>query len=125
VALEVDFWEEKDRVSVEERVELERPFSETEIKEVVFSCYDEGGPGPDGLPFLFYQKFWDLVKGDLTLLVSNFYSGDLDLFRLNFANILIPKVTDALEMKNFRPISLLNCNFKIFGKPLTMRLEKM
>jgi hypothetical protein len=28
-------------------------------------------------------------------------------------------------MKNFRAISLLNCSFKIFGRLLTTRLEKI
>jgi hypothetical protein len=28
-------------------------------------------------------------------------------------------------MRNFRPISLLNCSFKIFGRLLTTRLEKI
>jgi hypothetical protein len=39
--------------------------------------------------------------------------------------ILIPKIYDASEMKNYIPISLLNCSFKIFGKLLTGRLEKV
>jgi hypothetical protein len=35
----------------------------------------------------------------------------LDLFILNFACLtLIPKVEEAMEMRNFRPISLLNCS---------------
>jgi hypothetical protein len=38
---------------------------------------------------------------------------------------LIPKMEDAVEMKNFRPISLLNCSFKIFSKVITLRLEKV
>jgi hypothetical protein len=50
----------------------------------------------------------------------------LDLFRLNFATLtLIPKMENASEMKNYRLISLLNCSFKIFGKLLTGRLEKV
>jgi hypothetical protein len=28
---------------------------------------------------------------------------------------LIPKVEDAMDMKNFRPISPLNCSFKIYS----------
>jgi hypothetical protein len=47
---------------------LDAPFSEEEIKEVVFSSYADGALGPDGFPFLFYHKFWDLLKGDLVAL---------------------------------------------------------
>jgi hypothetical protein len=36
---------------------------------------------------------------------------------------LIPKVDDAIDMNNYRPISLLNCSFKIFSKLLTIRLD--
>jgi Reverse transcriptase (RNA-dependent DNA polymerase) len=36
---------------------------------------------------------------------------------------LIPKVVDTSSIKYFRPISLLNCSFKIFTKVLTTRLH--
>jgi hypothetical protein len=38
---------------------------------------------------------------------------------------LIPKDENACEMKKFRPISLLNCSFKMFSKLLTLMLEKV
>jgi hypothetical protein len=63
VSLERDFWDPEDLVFVEDNLELEAPFSEEEVKEAVFSCYAEGAPGPDGLPFLFYHKFWDVGRG--------------------------------------------------------------
>lgn len=48
-------------------------------------------------------------------LFDDLHKGNLDLFRLNFARItLIPKVADARGMKNFRPISLINCSFTNF-----------
>jgi len=54
---------------------------------------------------------------------NDFYKGDLDLERLNFALVtLIPKVGDANNMKQFRPISLLNRSFKIFSKLLSNRV---
>jgi hypothetical protein len=57
---------------------------------------------------------------------KDFQTGSLDLFRLNFATLdLIPKVDNASKMKNFRPISLLNCNFKMFSMLLTLRLERV
>jgi hypothetical protein len=101
-------------------------FSEEEINEAIFSSYPEGTPGPDGLSFLFYQKFWEVVKRDMFNLFKDFHEGRLELFRLNFALVtLVPKVEGAHEMKNFIPISLLNCSFKIFSKVLTLRLEKV
>lgn len=48
----------------------------------------------------------------------------MDLCRLNFDLVtLIPKAGDATNLKQFRPISLLNCSFKIFSKLLTLRLS--
>lgn len=94
---------------------LNAPFSEEEVKEDLFSCYPEGAPRPDDLPFLFYQKFWELIKKDLVEMFEDFHKGKLDLYRLNCPLVtLIPKVGDASDMKQFRPISLLNCSFKNF-----------
>jgi hypothetical protein len=57
---------------------------------------------------------------------ADFFHGNLELSRLNFAMIsLIPKVDEAKSMKNFRPISLINCSFNIFSKVLTLRLGKI
>jgi hypothetical protein len=121
-----DFWDPEDKLSIEEVLNLESPFSEEEINEAIFSSYPEGTPGPDGLSFLFYQKFWEVVKRDMFNLFKDFHEGRLELFRLNFALVtLVPKVEGADEMKNFIPISLLNCSFKIFSKVLTLRLEKV
>ena len=55
-----------------------------------------------------------------------FHQGALAIHRLNFAMLtLIPKEADASSMKKFRPISLLNCSFKIFTKVLTNRLARI
>jgi hypothetical protein len=64
------------------------------------------------------------MKEDIFRMVRSFHDGELELFRLNFAMLtLIPKVEEATEMKNYRPISSLNCSFKIFSKLLTSRLD--
>lgn len=66
------------------------------------------------------------MKNDIVALFADFHKGKLDLWRLNFALLtLIPKVGDATNMKQFRPISLLNCSFKIFSKLLTIRLTSV
>ena len=55
--LQQDFFSEEERLSVDQNAILENPFTEEEIKEAVFGSYSDGAPEPDGLPFLFYQKF--------------------------------------------------------------------
>lgn len=115
VCLYQSFWGSDDMVTSEENDWLTKPFSEEEVKEAVFSCYSEGAPGPDGVSFIFYQKFWDTVKGDLIAMFNDFHQDKLDLHRLNFALVtLIPKEEGARSVKKFRPISLINCSFKIF-----------
>jgi hypothetical protein len=106
--------------SEDENDMLSRSFLEEEIREVVVSSYANGLPGPDGLSFMFYQSFWDVVKTDLVEMFHAWHGDNLDLYRLNFAMItLIPKENEARSMKKFRPISLLNCSFKIFTNVLT------
>lgn len=48
----------------------------------------------------------------------------MDISKLNLASIcLIPKREDASIIKNYRPISLINCSFKLITKLLTNRLS--
>jgi hypothetical protein len=57
-------------------------------------------------------------------LVRAFDRGELDIARINYAMIiLIPKEDNATSLKKFRPISLINCSFKVFAKALNNRLE--
>lgn len=92
IKLADNFWRHVDLVSAEENELLTRPFSEEEIKTVVFSCYAKGAPGPDGISFIFYQRYWEIIKRDLLNMFRDFQEGKLDLSRLNFAMIsLIPK----------------------------------
>jgi hypothetical protein len=54
---------------------------------------------------------------------TNFYNDILDIQRLNYGVItLVPKLKEANNIKHFRPIYLLNVDFKCFTKVLTNRL---
>ena len=100
-----DFFSEEEKVSVEENVLLEQAFSMEEIKEAVFGSYSDGAPGPDGLPFFFYQKYWVIIKEDLFGFFNDWFANKMDIYRINFAMItLIPKEDDARVMKNLDPL---------------------
>ncbi|KAL4352307.1 hypothetical protein GQ457_06G019270 [Hibiscus cannabinus] len=52
---------------------LERPFSEAEIKEAIWSCEESKAPGPDRFNLGFFKKCWDTIKGDLLLMMEEFF----------------------------------------------------
>lgn len=110
-------------MSEEDNLELTKPFTEQEVKEVVFSMKETSAPGPDGFGVAFYKNCWGIVKENLMEMVNDFYRENLDIARLNYGVItLIPKVLEAKNVKQFRPICLLNVSFKIFTKLIAERL---
>jgi hypothetical protein len=118
------FWEREEIVTPEENELLDAEITEDEIFHALKGSYEEGSPGPDGFSFLFYHKFWSIIKKDCMALVRAFDKGDLNIASLNYTMvILIPKEDNANTLKKFRPISLINCSFKVFANALNNRLE--
>lgn len=126
LSLQPNLWTDSEKLTPIQQHSLESSFTMEELKTTVFSCNPTKAPGPDGISFLFYHTFWDLIKNDLMQILQSFYNRTLDISKLNLASIiLIPKKTDAVTIKNYRPISLINCSFKIITKLLTNRLAKI
>jgi hypothetical protein len=83
-------------------------------------------PGPDGLPPLFYQKYWHLLGEDITKAVLNCLNSGKILKAINHTYItLIPKMKNPKDVKDFRPINLFNVIYKILSKALANRLKKI
>lgn len=95
-----------------------------ELKSAVFDSESNGAPGPDDFSYKLYQLFWDLLQQDLMIMCNQFHSNQLNLNHLNKIVVcLIPKVHEASQLNQFRPISLVNCSFKIKSKMLTKMLD--
>eukprot|EP00256_Glycine_max_P032671 XP_006577560.1 uncharacterized protein LOC102665607 [Glycine max] len=56
----------------EENSFLVAPFSEEEIKDVVWSCDGNKCPGPDGFNLRFIKKCWEFVKDDIVEFLQEF-----------------------------------------------------
>lgn len=82
-------------------------------------------PGCDGLPAEFYKMFWSHI-GPLVLnsYHHSFEHGELSIDQRRGVITLIPKQDkDLRSLNNWRPISLLNCDYKILAKVLANRLQ--
>ena len=105
---------------------LSEEFTEDEVKVVLNQMTPLKSPGPDGMPPLFFQHYWDLVGKDITTYVLSFLNSASLPENLNHTFItLIPKVKNPKLVFDFRPISLCNVLYKIFSKVLANRLKKI
>jgi hypothetical protein len=112
------------QVSMEENGLVTAPYSEDEVKKAIYQMEHNKAPGPDGFPAEFYQTFWDTIKSDRLDMFSILHPRQLELFLLNFGEVMfLPKVNEAERIQQFRPICLLNVSLKIFMKVATIRLN--
>ncbi|KAE8809575.1 hypothetical protein D1007_13868 [Hordeum vulgare] len=117
ISLRVDFWPLVEQVSDAENAELTLPFSPEEVGQAIASMKACSAPGPDGLPVIFFQRFWETVRPAIMPMFQEFFIGTLDIGRLNFGIItLIPKVVGASDIRQFRPIMVINVVAQIFAK---------
>jgi len=101
-------------------------FASAEIKRALDQMGDLKAPGPDGMPAIFYKKCWHIVGERVIKEVLQVLNGGEMPAGWNDTNIiLIPKVKNPTELKDFRPISLRNVIYKIVSKVLANRLKKI
>jgi hypothetical protein len=117
-------WSESECLNDVDRAEMDKWFTEEEIRGVIDQMEKNKAAGPDGFPIEFYQSCWEIIKQDLMQIFDDFHQNMIDLAKINYGiTTLIPKGDDANIIQKYRPICLLQVLFKIFTKALTVRLE--
>jgi hypothetical protein len=111
-------------IGAEEGSWLERDFEESEVFEVVQAMNGDKAPGPDGFSLAFIKACWVVLKEDIMAVFQEFHSKGSFEKSLNATFIsLIPKKVGAVDLKDFRPISLVGAVYKILSKVLANRLK--
>jgi hypothetical protein len=100
--------------------------TENEIWEIVKESPPNKSPGTDGLTNEFYKAYWPIIKKPLmNSLRYGLHTGELGISQRRGIISLIPKPQKNLEeLKNWRPITLLNNDYKYLTKAIGKRISK-
>lgn len=83
-------------------------------------------PGLDGLTPEFYKHFWHKIGNLVTESLNNgLEKGELSSTQKFGVLSLIYKKGDPSNMENWRPVTILNTDYKIAAKALANRLKKV
>ena len=113
-------------LSDSERDSCEGEFIKDELFAALGGLQTGKSPRSDGLPTEFYKVFWQDL-GDILVLVlnENFLIGILTDSQREGLLRLLYKKDDRRLVKNWRPISLLNTDYKIAFKVIRERLKRV
>lgn len=121
IQINESLWEGAIRLSESDNDQLCRPFSETEIWNALSQMGKNKVAGPNSIPIEFYKACWSIIKPDIIQLFLDFHRGKIDISRINYVIItLLPKVSNAARIQQYRSICLLNCLYKLITKTLTL-----
>ncbi|XP_060210676.1 uncharacterized protein LOC132637634 [Lycium barbarum] len=110
--------------SHQQKCDLIRAVSEVEILDTIKGMPSDKSPGIDGYPIEFFNRNWDVVKGDVLGAVAEFFqSGKMPKSFSGTAVTLIPKISNPTLVKDYRPIACCTTFYKIITKVLTNRIK--
>ena len=115
------------KLSNEDKMSLEGEITREECKNILKTFQNGKSPGEDGYTAEFYKQFFSLLGQDLTdSLNAAFESGEMSVSQRRGVITLISKEdSDALLLSNWRPITLLNVDYKIASKVIAKRIERV
>nr|XP_043639257.1 uncharacterized protein LOC122610328 [Erigeron canadensis] len=112
------------KLTSQKALDMVKNVTDDEIKAAMFSIGDNKAPGPDGFSSLFFKKSWDIVGGEVSNAIHDFFKSGRLLGEVNHTFLaLIPKVTTPSMVTDYRPISCCNVLYKCISKIITDRIK--
>lgn len=105
----------------------EGPITLNECKQALLAMGSNKSPGLDGLPMEFYSKFFYLIGSIYVEIINQCFNEFKQPVsqKQGIIKLICKDKTQPELLKNWRPISLLNVDYKIITKILTTRLSKV
>ncbi|MCO5550845.1 hypothetical protein L7F22_004338 [Adiantum nelumboides] len=112
------------KINEEKKLLLGIPFSVYEVETVVKAMKKEKTPGLDGIQAEVLQELIKYAGQDLCDLLNHWRREGTIQPEFNQGLIkLIPKGQDKMEVKNYRPLTMLNTMYTVMAKALALRVR--
>lgn len=104
--------------------DLNAPFTEIEIAQTITSLPNGKSPGPDGFSNEYFKLFQPILTPHLCAAFNQvLLGGMIPAENLQATIVILPKPGKSPDCPaNFRPISLLNSDIKLYAKTIARRL---
>uniref|UniRef100_A0A803TCD8 Reverse transcriptase domain-containing protein n=1 Tax=Anolis carolinensis TaxID=28377 RepID=A0A803TCD8_ANOCA len=114
------------KIKEEDRTILNEEISEKEIYQAIKKLDGTKTPGPDGLSAIYYKTFEKELVPHLQRIMNLVREkGNMpDSWKEALITVIHKQNSDKEDIKNYRPISLLNVDYKIYSSILAERLKR-
>lgn len=116
------------KLTEEQKAQADQEITIQEIANAVMQMPNNKAPGLDGLSIEMYKFFWSKIKEHYfqAILYAKTEKGILDKNARRGVITLIPKKQKDLSLvENWRPLTMLNCDYKILAKTMALRMQPL
>ena len=103
---------------------MESKITDFEVQQAILQGATRKAPGMDGIPIEFYRWGWEIIKSEM-LEVYNVMFGEEYVTKEQALGIIVcvPKTPTPEKITDYRQITLLNADYKIYARILANRLR--
>ena len=119
-----DFLQGLSTLDNEQSEKLHEDVDVDEVDIIIKECENNKAPGLDGLSYEFYKSTWEMIRETFVMVLQC----QLDRERIVESNTmgatrLSSKVVGVPQVDELRPLTLLNCDYRILSKFLVKRMK--
>lgn len=113
------------KLSPQERINLDNELSDVELSSSLMGMANNKTPGLDGLSADFYKVFWIHLKDIFGNAVRYMLEAGFlhETAKQGIISLLPKKDVNYLFLKNWRPLTILNVDYKIISRAISLRIK--
>ena len=113
-------------VSPEVCLPLTDPVTQEELWKAISKGKPHKAPGSDDICLDFYKSAWDVIKTELLQVINHMLAnGPIMAQQAQGQVICLPKKAHPKKIDDYRPITLLNADYKILARIIANRLKPL